>query len=44
MRKTAQTISPDVVTELTEPAITDVMYEEIKKIMEEIINEQKRKL
>lgn len=42
--QTAQTISPDVVTELTEPAITDVMYEEIKKIMEEIHNEQERKL
>ena len=33
-----------VVTGLTEPAITDVMYEEIKKIMEEIHNEQERNL
>ena len=40
----AQTISPDVVTGLTEPAITDVMYEEIQKIMEEIHNEQERNL
>ena len=31
-------------TAQTEPAITDVMYEEIKKIMEEIHNEQERKL
>ena len=37
--QTAQTISPDVVTGLTEPAITDVMYEEIQKIMEEIAQE-----
>ena len=42
--QTAQTISPDVVTGLTEPAITDVMYEEIQKIMEEIHNEQERNL
>ena len=42
--QTAQTISPDVVTGLTEPAITDVMYEEIQKIMEEIHDEQKRNL
>ena len=42
--QTAQTISPDVVTGLTEPAITDVMYEEIQKIMEEIHDEQKRTL
>ena len=42
--QTAQTISPDVVTELTEPAITDVMYDEIQKIMEEIHNEQERNL
>ena len=40
----AQTISPDVVTGLTEPAITDVMYEEIQKIMEEIHDEQERNL
>ena len=39
-----QILSPDVVTGLTEPAITDVMYEEIKKIMEEIHNEQERNL
>ena len=31
-------------TGLTEPAITDVMYEEIQKIMEEIHNEQERNL
>ena len=42
--QTAQTISPDVVTGLTEPAITDVMYDEIQKIMEEIHNEQERNL
>ena len=42
--QTAQTISPDVVTGLTEPAITDVIYEEIQKIMEEIHNEQERNL
>ena len=42
--QTAQSISPDIVTGLTEPAITDVMYEEIKKIMEEIHNEQERNL
>lgn len=42
--QTAQTISPDVVTGLTEPAITDVMYDEIQKIMEEIHDEQKRNL
>ena len=42
--QTAQTISPDVVTGLTDPAITDVMYEEIQKIMEEIHNEQERNL
>lgn len=29
--QTAQTISPDVVTGLTEPAITEVMYDEIQK-------------
>ena len=40
----AQTISPDVVTGLTEPAITDVMYEEIQKIMEGIHDEQERNL
>ena len=33
-----------VVTGLTEPAITDVMYDEIQKIMEEIHNEQERNL
>lgn len=42
--QTAQTISPDVVTGLTEPAITEVMYDEIQKIMEEIHNEQERNL
>ena len=42
--QTAQTISPDVVTGLTEPAITDVMYDEIQKIMEEIHDEQERNL
>mgnify|MGYP000376309599 FL=1 len=29
--QTAQTISPDIVTGLTEPAITEVMYDEIQK-------------
>lgn len=42
--QTAQTISPDVVTGLTEPAITDAIYDEIQKIMEEIHNEQERNL
>ena len=42
--QTAQSISPDIVTGLTEPAITDVMYDEIQKIMEEIHNEQERNL
>ncbi|WP_426742113.1 hypothetical protein [Gemmiger formicilis] len=42
--QTAQTISPDIVTALTEPTITDVMYDEIQKIMEEIHNEQERNL
>ena len=42
--QTAQTISPDAVTGLTEPAITEVMYDEIQKIMEEIHNEQERNL
>lgn len=42
--QTAQTISPDVVTGLTEPTITEVMYDEIQKIMEEIHNEQERNL
>ena len=42
--QTAQTISPDVVVGLTEPAITDVMYDEIQKIMEEIHDEQERNL
>ena len=39
-----QILSPDVVTGLTEPAITDVMYDEIQKIMEEIHDEQERNL
>lgn len=39
-----QILSPDVVTGLTEPAITEVMYDEIQKIMEEIHNEQERNL
>lgn len=42
--QTAQTISPDIVTGLTEPAITEVMYDEIQKIREEIHNEQERNL
>ena len=39
-----QILSPDVVTGLTEPAITEVMYDEIQKIREEIHNEQERNL
>ena len=39
-----QILSPDVVTGLTEPAITDVVYDEIQKIMEEIHDEQERNL
>ena len=39
-----QILSPDVVTGLTEPAITEVMYDEIQKIMEEIHDEQERNL
>lgn len=39
-----QILPPDVVTGLTEPAITEVMYDEIQKIMEGIHNEQERNL